>query len=87
MGESFIETSREHGKEMYIIALEHAVSMLEILDRQEALDHLKKNIAERKVELATPEHSRFDEKHRLGCGDCHEAYLEFLQEQEVDGAI
>lgn len=29
-------------------------------------------------------HDRFNEQHRKACDDCHDAYHDFLQDQEVD---
>lgn len=85
MSDSIYDITHRHGKEMYIVALEHAVQMLEILDDvEETRKHLKKNIADRKVELAQPNHNRFDEFHRHSCDDCRKAYQDYLQDQKID---
>ena len=43
-----IEITQKHGRNMYMLALEHAISMIEIAG-DDALDILKKNLEEKKV--------------------------------------
>lgn len=44
---NIIEIAHEHGKQMYILALEHAISMIEIAG-DDALEILKKKLEEEK---------------------------------------
>ena len=33
------------------------------------------------------EHSRFNEEHYMNCQDCYEAYLDFIQDMEMDARL
>lgn len=83
MGESILEITNKHGQNMYVLGLEHAVGVLEILDKAEALENLKKKLAEEKVKAATPFHSRFDLDHIKACDDCRRDHDDFIQDEKV----
>ena len=51
MSKSILDITHNHGREMYIIALEHSVRTMEVLPADEALKHLKEKIAIERKEL------------------------------------
>lgn len=83
MSESIIETTHRHGREMYIIGLEHAISMIEVLG-DDARANLIAKVEREKSELEDAYHNRFDENHRKTCEDCQDAYDDFCQEQDSE---
>lgn len=50
MGDSILDITHSHGREMYIIGVEHAVRMIEVLG-DEALENLKAKIETERKEL------------------------------------
>lgn len=86
MSDSILEISHKHGRQMYLIGIEHAVSILEALnDVGETVAHLNRNIANEKREIEALDHSRFNEDHRKSCDDCRDAYGDFVQEENQNG--
>ncbi len=51
MSDSILDIGHNHGREMYIIGIEHAVRMMEVLPADEALENLKAKIATERKEL------------------------------------
>lgn len=50
MSDSIFDITHNHGREMYIIALERAVNLIELMG-DGALDYLKEKVAEERKEL------------------------------------
>lgn len=87
MSESILEITNKHGQNMYVLGLEHAIGVLEILDKDEALANLRKKLTEEKVKAATPFHSRFDLEHIKTCDDCRDAHDDFIQDSNRDAEL
>lgn len=87
MSNSILDITREHGKEMRRLALEHALEMAKIyrdfdtkpIDR--LITHLEDKLA------AEADHNRFDEDHHRICEDCYSGYADFMQEQADDARL
>lgn len=50
MSKSVFDIQHQHGKQMYVIGLEHAINMFELLG-EDALPKLKEKLAKEKEEL------------------------------------
>lgn len=51
MSKSVLEITEEHGRQMHILGLKHAIEILKIVDREEALKHLTEKVAAAEKEL------------------------------------
>lgn len=51
MADSIIDITHNHGREMYILALQHAVNTLEMLPAEQALTMLKEKVETERKEL------------------------------------
>lgn len=51
MSDSILDITHNHGREMYIIGIEHAVRMIEVLGGEKALEHLTVKVEKEKKEL------------------------------------
>lgn len=52
MGNSIFNITHNHGREMYLIGLESAISAIEILGGDDALEHLRAKLMAERKELA-----------------------------------
>lgn len=51
MSRTILDITTDHGKKMYILALEHAISTIEVRGEEDGLEHLKDNLKQEKKEL------------------------------------
>lgn len=52
MSKSIFDITHEHGRQMYILGLEHAINTIEILGEEDGLEHLKDKLKQEKEELS-----------------------------------
>ena len=73
----------KHGRQMYLIGLEHAITMFKLAGSEviEALELKAK--AEREV-IKNLEHSRHNEEHYKQCQSCYGDHLDFQEEMRID---
>lgn len=51
MSESIFSIANRHGREMHIIGIEHAISIIELIGSDDAIKHLKAQVEKEKKEL------------------------------------
>lgn len=51
MSKSIFDITSDHGKQMYILGLEHAINSIEIRGEEDGLEYLKDKLKQEKKEL------------------------------------
>lgn len=51
MSKTIFDITSDHGKEMYMLGLEHAINTIEVRGEEDGLEHLKDKLKQRKKEL------------------------------------
>lgn len=87
MDNSLSDITQQHGREMYQIALKHALEMAKLYrDNGDSLDDIITHLEKKMAENVT-EHSRFDEEHRQTCEECTSDYLDFVLESKDEARL